>query len=1618
MEKVQLKNYCIVCLCVIIFGLSNFSAYATTYYVSNAGNDSNSGITTALPWKTLAKVNSTTFKAGDQILFQNGSTFYGTLTVKNSGFAGSPIVYGAYGTGSNPMITGFTQVTSWTNLGANIWESTNAVSSLLTCDMVTINGVPYPKGRTPNSGWYTYQTFSTNVSITSSDLNSAVINWTGAEVVIKKAHWVIDRNPITNHSGGTLTYSGGSFYNGMANYGFFIQNDTRTLDTQDEWYYNPSSKKIRIYSTSQPVNVKVATVDNLLTATNTSYFTVNELSFIGSNQNAIYLTNSSGDQYATITNCNFDYSGRNAVAAYKSSHLTVSYCTINHTNNTAINLDPTKVVDINSAYSLISHNTIQNTGLIEGFGDNADGVFMGINSTSPNVTIENNSITNTGFNGITFMNSNVLVKNNFINYTNILKDDGAGIYTYIGKTTTIHTDRQIVGNIVMNSIGNGDGTADGKPTARGIYFDGYSNNIDVIGNTVSGCSNYGIYVDGSKDITLKNNTSYNNSDQLYLNNWGPKTTGLEIKSNIFISKNSKQRTLTFQVENTDIINFGISDSNYYASVFSDLAPFHVVNASNPYVLGKPYNLKAWQTDFNKDPNSKASPILRYEYDYTTIGGNKYANEKFPSNILGVISANCTTTWNADGGLDAGCLEISNPTLSTKPIVQFKIGAVESGKTYLVKLSSKSAKRNSMMRISLIQNTSPYSSISYKLAYLDTERIENQLLFTSSFTHSNVSMMIALTEADQKVWIDNVQVYEVSLTMINPDEYVQFAYNNTLTEKIVSLISPRMIDAKGETFDNGSIILEPFTSMVLMKVPIIAPDSPESVKAIAGDAQALVTFDAPKHNGGSAITGYTVTSIPAGGIDSNTGSTSLTHTITGLINGTSYSFTVKATNLAGTSADSAPSNSVTPIAPVATTFTFTGPSTGNVNSASANYTITPDNAYTGTITITPTGTGSIGLTARVLTFSNSSTAQTFSITPTVAGSIILTPTNSGILTNAASLTYTSNAVVPGTPTSIVAIAENASSTVTFVAPANNGGTSITGYIVTSIPAGGIDSNAGSTLLTHTITGLTNGTSYTFTVKATNIAGTSAASTPSNSVIPSAPMDIIAPIISAFLIPTSTSSLTVSISTFTASDNVGVMGYLLTETSTKPLSSAPEWSITKPSSYTFNSDGTKSLYAWAKDAAGNVSVSLSGQVVITLPSTGSNQGNTEVYNGTSTAAYRRAMPVTFSELGSIQSISIYHNGGTGNVILGVYSDQSGNPSTQLGVTSSTVINSTAGWQTVSLASAVNVTAGQTVWLAWVFQNNPGVRYMAGTPGRAQSTSTWTGEMPATFGTSTIADNKFSIYCTYTVNIISTLGNIDMYAGTSTAANQRAMPVTFSEAGSIQSISIYHNGGTGDVLLGVYSDQSGTPASQLGVTPSTIINTTAGWQTVSLAYPVKVTAGQRVWLAWVFQNNPGVRYMTGTPGRAQSTLTWTGALPATFGTSTIGGNKFSIYCTYIVNATTLKNASIPDILDFKSATPPTEKTLIFNDISDESSINILEENDFKLFPNPAKSFVYINYTILPEAGTSIEIINGNGIKIYEKVLVSLSNRIDTDQFTSGIYFIRSVNNKKLHVKKLIIQ
>jgi len=98
------------------------------------------------------------------------------------------------------------------------------------------------------------------------------------------------------------------------------------------------------------------------------------------------------------------------------------------------------------------------------------------------------------------------------------------------------------------------------------------------------------------------------------------------------------------------------------------------------------------------------------------------------------------------------------------------------------------------------------------------------------------------------------------------------------------------------------------------------------------------------------------------------------------------------------------------------------------------------------------------------------------------------------------------------------------------------------------------------------------------------------------------DTTAPTVTAFTVPTTATSLTVPVSSFTATDAVGVTGYCINESATAPTSgscSGSGWAGSAQSTVTASTSGSITFYAWAKDAAGNISSSATDGVVITLP-----------------------------------------------------------------------------------------------------------------------------------------------------------------------------------------------------------------------------------------------------------------------------------------------------------------------------------------------------------------------------------------------------------------------------------
>jgi len=211
------------------------------------------------------------------------------------------------------------------------------------------------------------------------------------------------------------------------------------------------------------------------------------------------------------------------------------------------------------------------------------------------------------------------------------------------------------------------------------------------------------------------------------------------------------------------------------------------------------------------------------------------------------------------------------------------------------------------------------------------------------------------------WTTSVPVFSTAQVQVHgaPPPVVKAQPTPTLTSTpsitLTDLVPGTSYDLIVTSVDpQADLAIAPPAPAVVSFTVASVPSAPTIGTATGGSAQAIVNFTAPANNGGSAITGYTVTCIPAGGVDSNAGSPSLTHTITGLTNGTSYTFTVHAINAIGNSVESAASNAITPVASVVNfTVSTNAGANGNISPASqtvaqgntTSFTVTPNSGYT-------------------------------------------------------------------------------------------------------------------------------------------------------------------------------------------------------------------------------------------------------------------------------------------------------------------------------------------------------------------------------------------------------------------------------------------------------------------------------------------------------------------------------------------------------------------------------------------------------------------------------------------------------------------------------------------------
>lgn len=642
---------------LLFFILFSLSVQATTYYFSFTDGDDGRSITdaqnSATPWKTITKLNQlldgsipgAVPTGGDFILLKRGDTWVTTvpITIKRSGTsAGNPITISSYGTGAQPKISAMA-IVPFDEDSSNIFISTSALT-VNQVNVVMINDVSVEMGRYPNSnasnGGYIAIGTATHspekITASAFPLHSDV-NYDNAEIQIRASKFVMNRARISDHTNRTLTYSfdhcvrtGSSTacYSAAASgEGFFVQDHIKTLNRENEWYYNRSNKLLNIYSTASSLpTVKASVTDYCILSNNSNDFvTIDGLFLEGADSIGVSIT--SGSDNITIQNCTIKGAGSDGVRSL-GANTKVLYNTITdcQSNGVYIGTIGGTATDARQSGAQVIGNIVRNIGKFNGMIQNGQREGMGIFVSSYNSLIKWNKVNSIGGAGIDFYpRNNVSVIGNVVDTFCLAKNDLGGIYT-TNDDNIVLTGREVIDNIVMHSYDSRAGTTMGTADAsasHGIYPDNNSEGILMTGNTVYKNKGAGFYFHRAASVIMTGNLSFGNEraftskqdheDRVML------SRNNEINNNIFVSDTTTiaHRYNTFFMETdvspadglqsslSEVQNFGVINYNYFAYLRVGL----ISSTPTFWLNGTGVSFTNWKSNTGHDLNSTLSTRL-------------------------------------------------------------------------------------------------------------------------------------------------------------------------------------------------------------------------------------------------------------------------------------------------------------------------------------------------------------------------------------------------------------------------------------------------------------------------------------------------------------------------------------------------------------------------------------------------------------------------------------------------------------------------------------------------------------------------------------------------------------------------------------------------------------------------------------------------------------------------------------------------------------------------------------------------------------------------------------------------------------------------------------------------
>lgn len=498
---------------IIVLSLTNL-AYPDSYYVKNGGNNALSGVDDTNAWDTLTYA-LTQVSDGDVIYLKKGSSWSGEYDVENNN-----ITIDAYGSGADPILTGSTSLSTWAVYSGNIYQTTYSGTVYQVIEDGTW-GVLWHEpdnnhfradGSPPNS----YTVTATPSGISSEDV-------LGSQLTCHPDDWSWYTYDITAYDGTYITLDNSIAGPSLSsNKRYYLSNRLSYVDTAQEWYSDGSTVYYYSSDAADPDthSMEVVIYEYCFDISGYDGFTVQNIDIKNYGRFGIFALSS---EDITVDNVDINnigthlydgigdgqYGERTNTAIYMWDSASSSTDGFTITDSTITNAQGNGIWATYQDNGVITGCTITYVG-VNGAEDYAErssrhsggqGIYLMWGADT--VTIKNNTVSYTLYNGISFQSHDIIVgdtlgNGNTVDHTlwDTHINDGGAIYCANDQTD----GSEIKGNTI--SYVGGRYTVTGPRV--GIYLDNISQDVDVAYNTISYASEC-IRLHGASNSTVDHN---------------------------------------------------------------------------------------------------------------------------------------------------------------------------------------------------------------------------------------------------------------------------------------------------------------------------------------------------------------------------------------------------------------------------------------------------------------------------------------------------------------------------------------------------------------------------------------------------------------------------------------------------------------------------------------------------------------------------------------------------------------------------------------------------------------------------------------------------------------------------------------------------------------------------------------------------------------------------------------------------------------------------------------------------------------------------------------------------------------------------------------------------------